>query len=141
MVRSITSRSALHPALTLELGSYPDCMSGVSGWRTHTGCVAWRHQAAWEAAGHVGLSSKRLQGRETAGDPDLSPEPVAHLPQHRLVPLLAACAEAWGRPPLLNHTLRSVSQHAGGVQLQLHNPQVAWCCGPVGALMCQRAVW
>ena len=51
---------------------------------------------------------------------------MAHLPQHRLVPLLAACAEAWGRPPMLNHSLRSVGQSADRVHMELHNPQV--CC-------------
>ena len=66
-----------------------------------------------------------LQGQTTPYMPDISPEPVAHLAQHRLLPLMAQRAAADPGVTLrMGHRVSQFEQSDEGVKVTVEGPQV-----------------
>ena len=94
-------------------------MPPLAQWRRFVYCTSM----TGEVLGEV----DHFQGQTSPALPAISPEPVAHLSQHRLLPLLAgaAAAAAPGIDLRMGHSVKSVDQDLEGVTLRVEGPSTA----------------
>ena len=78
-------------------------------------------------AGHsLSESVQSVQGQGSPRMHDLSPEPVTHLSQHRLVPMLLKCASSndANSSILFDHTVLGVKQSGESITVAITDSQV-----------------
>ena len=80
----------------------------------------------WSGLCHKTMQGLLLQGQAGPRMHNLSPEPVAHLSQHKLLPLLLHRAQAAAGPDSIRfgHQLQDFQQTANGIHCRIQPRQV-----------------